>query len=140
MNAFLAATTLARVGIVTDTANTARRRAIVVTLLRVEALVVFALGAFMVVEAFISTSEAPLALAGVVFFAFLGGTGLLMTARSFATHRNYGRAPAILANAIALGVAYYQAEAHLWIIAIPLFIVALTTFLLALSLTPARAD
>lgn len=122
----------------TDTANAARRRAIVVTLLRLEGIVVFALGAFMIVEAFIAESEAPLALVGVVLFAILGGSGLLLTARSFATHRNYGRAPAILANAIALGVAYYQAEARLWVVAIPLTIVALTTFLLALSLTPSQ--
>lgn len=124
----------------TDTANAARRRAIVVTLLRFEGIVVFSLGAFMIVEAFIAESEAPLALLGVVLFAILGGSGLLLTARSFATYRNYGRAPAILANAIALGVAYYQAEARLWVVAIPLFIVALTTFLLALSLTPSQAS
>jgi len=121
---------------VTDTANAAQRRAIVVTLLRLEGVVVFALGAFMIVEAFIAESEAPLALVGVVLFAILGGSGLLLAARGFATHRNYGRAPAILANAIALGVAYYQVEARLWVVAIPLSIVALATFLLALSLTP----
>jgi hypothetical protein len=126
----------ARVGNVTDTPNVARRRSIVVALLRLESLVVFALGAFMIFESFTSTPEAPLALIGVVLFALLGGAGLWLTARSFDTHRNYGRSPAILANAIAIGVAYFQAQAHLWVSAIPLFLVALTTFLLALSLTP----
>jgi hypothetical protein len=123
---------------VTDTPNVARRRSIVVALLRLESLVVFSLGAFMIVESFISTPEAPLALIGVVLFALLGGVGLWLTARSFATHKNYGRSPAILANAIALGVAYYQIQAQFWIAAIPLTLVALTTFLLAISLTPSQ--
>lgn len=107
-----------------------------VALLRIEGLVVFALGAFMIFQAFTSKGEAPLALVGVLLFAILGGSGLLLAARGFAAQRNYGRAPAVLANAIALGVAYYQAEARLWIAAVPLSIIAFATLLLALSLTP----
>ncbi len=122
----------------TDTPNAARRRSIVVALLRLESLVVFALGAFMIVESFASKPEAPLALVGVVLFAILGGSGLWLAARSFATHRQYGRSPAILANGIALGVAYFQVQAHLWISAVPLALVAVTTLILALSLTPAQ--
>lgn len=123
-----------------DTPKAPQRRAIVVALLRFEALVVFALGAFMILEAFISEAEAPLALLGVILFAIAGGTGLWLAARGFATYRNYGRAPAVLANAIALGVAYYQVEARLWVAAIPLSIVAFATLLLALSLPPAAAE
>lgn len=123
-----------------DTPKVAQRRAIVVALLRFESLVVFALGAFMIFEAFISETQAPLALLGVVLFAILGGFGLWMAARGFATYRNYGRAPAVLANAIALGVAYYQVEARLWVAAIPLSIVALATLLLVLFLPPATAE
>ena len=111
-----------------------------VALLRIEGLVVFALGGFMIFEALTSETQAPLALVGVVLFAIIGGSGLLLASRGFATFRNYGRAPAVLANAIALGVAYYQFEARLWIAAIPLAIVAFATLLLALSLTPSAAS
>ena len=121
----------------TDTFNSGKRRAIVAALLRLEAAVVFALGAFMVLKALTSESEAPLAAVGVVLFAAFGGAGLLLAAKAFATGRNFGRAPAVLANLIALGVAYYQAEAHLWFSAIPLAMVALATLLLALSIIPA---
>ena len=121
----------------TDTFNSGKRRAIVAALLRLEAVLVMALGAFMVIKALTSESEAPLAAVGVVLFAALGGAGLLLAAKAFATGRNFGRAPAVLANLIALGVAYYQAEAHLWFSAIPLAMVALATLLLALSIIPA---
>ena len=58
----------------------------VVALLRLEAAVVFALGAFMLFKALTSESEAPLAAVGVVLFAALGGAGLLLAAKAFATN------------------------------------------------------
>lgn len=119
-----------------DDAKKSTRRNIVVTLLRVEAAVVFSLGAFLIVKSFTSTLEAPAALIGVIIFAILGGAGLLAAARGFQTHRNYGRAPAILANLIALGVSYFQMQAHLWAVAIPLAVIALLTLVFALSITP----
>ena len=110
------------------------------TLLRLEAAVVFALGAFMIFKALTSQSEAPLATLGVVLFALLAGSGLLLAAKAFATGRNYGRAPAVLANAIALGVSYFQGQAHLWFSAIPLAILALTVLVLAISIIPERSQ
>ena len=112
------------------------RRTIAAALLSFEAAMVLALGGFLVVKSFTSTLEAPGALIGEVLFALAGGLGLLAAAHGFRTNRNYGRAPAVLANLIALGVAYFQMGAHLWVIAIPLALLALVTLIVALSVIP----
>jgi len=119
-----------------NAAKKASRRAIVATLLQVEAAVVLALGGLLIFKSFTSKPEAPGALIGEVLFALLGGIGLLAAAHGFRTNRNYGRAPAVLANLIALGVAYFQISAHLWIVAIPLALVAAVTLVFALSIIP----
>lgn len=105
-------------------------------LLRLEAAVVLSLGLYLLVKSLNSTPEAPAALIAEVLFALLGCLGLAAAAHGFATHRNYGRAPAVLANAIALGVSTFQMQAHLWFLAIPLALVAILTLALALSITP----
>lgn len=119
-----------------ENAKKSRRRAIVATLLRIEAAVVLSLGIYLLVKGLVSTPEAPTALIAEVLFAILGCVGLAAASHGFATGRNYGRSPAILANLIALGVSTYQMQAHLWALAIPLALVALVTLLLALSITP----
>ena len=119
-----------------DDATTASRRNIVATLLQIEALALLALGAFLLIKSVGRHLEAPLALLGIVLFAILGGVALLLSARGFHAGRNYGRAPAILLNLIALGVSYFQVEAHLWIAALPLAAISLVTLAFALSITP----
>lgn len=119
-----------------NAAKKASRRTIVATLLQIEAAAVLALGGLLIFKSFTSKPEAPGALIGEVLFALLGGIGLLAAARGFRTNRNYGRAPAVLANLIALGVAYFQISAHLWIVAIPLALIAAVTLALALSIIP----
>ena len=119
-----------------ENAKKSMRRAIVTTLLRIEAAVVLSLGIYLLVKSLISTPEAPAALIAEVLFALLGSVGLAAAAHGFHTGRNYGRSPAILANLIALGVSTFQMQAHLWVLAIPLALVALVTLALALSITP----
>lgn len=119
-----------------ENANKSIRRAIVTTLLRVEAVVVLSLGVYLLVKSLISTPEAPSALIAEVLFAILGALGLAAAAHGFKTGKNYGRSPAVLANLIALGVSTFQMQAHLWALAIPLAVVALITLGLALSITP----
>ena len=106
------------------------------TLLQVEAAALLALGAFLLIKSIGSHLEAPLALAGVVIFAILGALALLLSARGFRDGRNYGRAPAILLNLIALGVSYFQVQAHLWIAAVPIGAISLVTLAFALSIIP----
>jgi hypothetical protein len=108
------------------------------TLLKVEALILIALVAVEVVATFTHDQiQEPLAIIGVIAFALMGAGGLLLSARGFTTGKMYGRAPAVLANLIALGVAYYQLSAGLWLAALPLALLALATLFFALSVLPA---
>lgn len=119
-----------------NVANKATRRAIAAVLLQVEAAGVLALGVFLIVKSLTSAPEAPGALIAEVVFALLGGLGLLAAARGYRRSREYGRAPAVLVNLIALGLAYFQVGAHLWVVAIPLALLALATLVVVLSIIP----
>ena len=115
--------------------NSARRN-IVTALLNFEGVVVLALGAFLIFKAASADSVEILPLLGVVIFALIGGLGLLASAYSFKNQRHFGRAPAVLANLIALGVAKYQFDGGLWFVSLPLVIVATSTLYCALTIIP----
>jgi len=119
-----------------DPAKAARARALVASLLFVEAGVVFALAAWLMVLTVTSNSFELLPLIGVLLFAFLGGGGLLMCGLFYKSGKYYGRAPSVLANLIALGVVSYQVEAHLWFVAVPLAALAGTTLIATLRAIP----
>ena len=116
------------------------RRNIVTALLNLEGLVVLALGAFLIFKALTADSVELAPLAGEIFFAAIGGLGLLASAFSFKNKRRFGRAPAVLANLIALGVAKYQFEGGLWFVALPLVIVAATILYCAITIIPDAGD
>ena len=116
--------------------SNAIRRNIATALLNFEGVVVLALGAFLIIEFFIVDSVEILPLLGVLLFALIGGLGLLACAYSFKNQRHFGRAPAVLANLIALGVAKYQFEGGLWFVALPLVILAVSTIFCAVTIVP----
>jgi hypothetical protein len=119
-----------------DPARAAKARALVASLLFVEASVVFALAGWLVVLTFTSDSLEFLPFLGVLLFALLGAAGLAACARGYRRGKYFGRSPAVLANLIALGVVSYQVEAHLWFVAIPLAALAGTTLIAALRAIP----
>ena len=116
------------------------RRNIVTALLNLEGAVVLALAVFLIYKFVIADSVEILPLLGVVIFAAIGGFGLLASAYSFKNQRNFGRAPAVLANLIALGVAKYQFEGGLWFVALPLVLVAAIILYFALTIAPKAAE
>lgn len=116
--------------------SSATRRNIATALLNIEGVVVLALGAFLIIEFFIVDSVEILPLFGVLLFTLIGGLGLLACAYSFKNQRHFGRAPAVLANLIALGVAKYQFEGGLWFVALPLVILAVSTIYCAVTIVP----
>lgn len=109
-------------------------RTIAATLLFAEGAVVLALGAWLLVLGFTHENREILPLLGVLLFAIAGGLGLIQCGRGYKAGKNYGRAPAVLANLIALGVVKYQAEAGLYYIAIPLAILAVATLYYILTI------
>lgn len=110
-----------------DDAAMARRRTIVKTLLFIEAALLVALALWLIVLTLLDSSTELAPLLGEVSFALLGALGLFASGRAFEQGKSYGRAPAILANLIALGVARYQIEGNFWIGATIIISLALPT-------------
>lgn len=119
-----------------DPAKAAKARALVASLLFVEAAVIAGLGLWLVVMAFTHENVEMYPLLGVLIFALLGSTGLAASAIGFRRGKYFGRSPAVLANLIALGVVSYQVEAHLWFVAGPLAALAGATLIAALRAIP----
>lgn len=119
-----------------DPAKAAKARALVASLLFVEAGVVVLLALWLVVLTFTTDSFELLPFLGVLLFAILGAAGLAVSAIGYRRGKYFGRSPAVLANLIALGVVSYQIEAHLWFVAIPLAALAGTTLISALRAIP----
>ena len=86
------------------------KRSIVATLLYIEAAIVLSLGLWLIFFSFTHESVEVAPVLGEIGFALLGALGLYVAGRGYAKGKNYGRSPAMLANLIALGVAYYQIQ------------------------------
>ena len=103
-----------------------------VWLLRIESLILVGIVLYLLLASVFSTATWPSALIGEIVFALLGAAGLFFASMGFARRRSYGRAPAVLANAIAVGVSYYMITGGLLIVGIPLALLGAITFVTAL--------
>ena len=103
-----------------------------VWLLRLESLILIGLVIYLLLATVFSTATWPSALIGEIVFALFGAAGLYFASTGFAKKRSYGRAPAVLANAIAVGVSYYMITGNLLFVGIPLALLGATTFVAAL--------
>ena len=119
-----------------DPAKEARKRSIVSTLLYIEGAIVLALGAWVGVMGITHENRELPPLMGVLGFSVLGGVGLIACGRAFAEEKNWGRAPAVLANLIALGVVKYQFDGNFLIGAIPLLLLSVPILYLAITIIP----
>ncbi len=107
------------------------KRSIVATLLYIEAAIVLALALWLIIFSFTHENVEVAPVLGEIGFALLGALGLYVAGRGYARGKNYGRSPAILANLIALGVAYYQIQGAFYIGAIIILVLALPTLYFA---------
>ena len=107
--------------------STENSRIRAIFLLKFESLIIFAIVLYLLIAPFISDVSAPAALSAEIIFGLLACAGLWFSAIGFAKKRSFGRAPAVLANLIALGVSYYMISGSLLIVGIPLAILALIT-------------
>ena len=106
------------------------------TLLYIEGAIVLALGMWVAVMGFTHEDREIPPLMGVLGFAVIGGIGLIACGRAYAQKKNWGRAPAVLANLIVLGVVKYQFEGGFLIGAIPLFLLAIPVLYFAVTIIP----
>jgi hypothetical protein len=100
-------------------------------LLKFESLLILGIVVYLVIAPLFSTVSLPNALGAEIIYGLLGSIGLWVSALGFAQKRSYGRAPAVLANLIALGVAYYMITGKFLLVGIPLAILALITMVSA---------
>lgn len=114
--------------------RTYQPRAITASLLFIEGSLVLALGGWLLVLGFTHENREILPLLGVLLFAIAGGLGLIQCGRGYKAGKNYGKAPAVLANLIALGVVKYQVEAGLYYLAIPLTALSVATLFTVLKI------
>ena len=100
-------------------------------LLRLESLIILGLVIYLLVAPLISEVNVPAALSAEIIFGLLASIGLWASASGFKQKKSFGRAPAVLANLIALGVSYYMITGKLLIVGIPLAILAAVTLISA---------
>ncbi len=115
-------------------ANISRHRSMVVTLLYIESAIVLALAVWLFTLGITHGQRELAPLIGVIVFALLGAGGLFASGRGYKNGKNFGRSPAILANLIALGVAYYQIQGHFYIGAVIILPLALPILYLAFTI------
>ena len=106
-----------------------RSRKVSILLLRLESIILLALIVYLALLDAIRTKplSAPMALAGVFIALVLGTIGLFACSISYKNGKSWGRAPAVLANLIALGVAYFMLSGKFYIGAYPLGLLAIIT-------------
>jgi len=100
-------------------------------LLRLESLIILGLVIYLLVAPLISEVNVPAALSAEIVFGLLASIGLWASASGFKQKKSFGRAPAVLANLIALGVSYYMITGKLLVVGIPLAILASITLISA---------
>lgn len=109
---------------------------IAATLVRIEALFLAGLAIYLAIRTATSKVEELDAILAEIIFLSFASAGLFFAGRGFIAKRNYARAPAVLANLIALGVSYYMIDGERDLLGIGLGSFALVTLLAALSALP----
>ena len=96
-------------------------------MLKCESVMLFGIVLYLLIAPLLSNVSAPAALSAEIVFALLAAIGLWFSARGFDKHRSFGRAPAVLANLIALGVSYYMISGKFLYVGVPLSLFAMVT-------------
>ena len=109
---------------------------IAATLVRIEALFLAGLAIYLAIRTATSKVEELDAILAEIIFLSFASAGLFFAGRGFIAKRNFARAPTVLANLIAIGVAYYMIDGERDLLGIGLGSFALVTLLAALAAIP----
>jgi hypothetical protein len=109
---------------------------IAATLVRLEALFLAGLASYLAIRTATSKVEELDAILAEIIFLSFASVGLFFAGKGFIVKRNFARAPTVLANLIAIGVAYYMIDGERDLLGIGLGSFALVTLLAALSAIP----
>lgn len=103
-----------------------------------EALFLLSLAIYLFARSVTSDVEELDAVIAEIIFLIAGATGLFFAGRGILRGKRYGRGPIVMANLIALGVAYYMIDGDRISWGITLGAVAITTAGLAIAAIPHR--
>ena len=109
---------------------------IAATLVRLEALFLSGLASYLAIRTATSKVEELDAILAEIIFLSFASAGLFFAGRGFIAKRNFARAPTVLANLIAIGVAYYMIDGERDLLGVGLGSFALVTLLAALFAIP----
>lgn len=109
---------------------------IAATLVRLEALFLAGLASYLAIRTATSKVEELDAILAEIVFLSIASIGLFFAGKGFIAKRNFARAPTVLANLIAIGVAYYMIDGERDLLGIGLGSFALVTLLAALAAIP----
>ena len=109
---------------------------IAATLVRLEALFLAGLAIYLAIRTATSKVEELDAILAEIIFLSIASVGLFFAGKGFIAKRNFARAPTVLANLIAIGVAYYMIDGERDLLGIGLGSFALVTLLAALAAIP----
>ena len=109
---------------------------IAATLVRLEALFLAGLASYLAIRTATSKVEELDAILAEIIFLSFASAGLFFAGKGFIAKRNFARAPTVLANLIAIGVAYYMIDGERDLLGIGLGSFALVTLLAALAAIP----
>ena len=109
---------------------------IAATLVRLEALFLAGLASYLAIRTATSKVEELDAILAEIVFLSIASTGLFFAGKGFIAKRNFARAPTVLANLIAIGVAYYMIDGERDLLGVGLGSFALVTLLAALAAIP----
>lgn len=109
---------------------------IAATLVRLEALFLAGLASYLAIRTATSKVEELDAILAEIIFLSIASTGLFFAGKGFIAKRNFARAPTVLANLIAIGVAYYMIDGERDLLGIGLGSFALVTLIAALAAIP----
>jgi len=113
------------------------RSTIAFALLLIEAVVVFALDLYLIVQNFIADNvDDRHALIGEIIYATAGAAVLVLLAYGFYKNKRAQRAPAVLINLIFLGVSTYMFSEGLLILGLVTFLISAATVVTAVSVIP----
>ena len=101
-----------------------------------EALFLLSLAIYLFARSVTSDVEELDAVIAEIIFLIAGATGLFFAGRGILRGKRYGRGPIVMANLIALGVAYYMIDGDRISWGITLGAVAITTAGLAIAAIP----
>ena len=103
-----------------------------------EALFLLSLAIYLLIRTLTSTVTELDAVIAEIIFLIAGAAGLIFAGRGLYLQKRYGRGPIVMANLIALGVAYYMIDGGRLSWGITLGTVALVTAGLAIAAIPGQ--